>query len=186
MSKESFFSGETLESAALVFGGGAIGGLSVRAYMKSMLRDRGFRVFAASSKEAQDSLLKVTSQNGLPPRRRIEEEGGHVRRALLEDNMTVINVTDPEASQEIGDPSAALMMKAKDPKAAASLAAETLMADGFTAEIVGHTTITDEVQGKMVFLHTDALKPGASLGFREHVKDMGPMPPRWHKGEQPQ
>jgi hypothetical protein len=177
ISKETLFSQETLEHVALVAGGMAAGGLGVKAYMKSMIRDRGFRVFAAKDEAALKTVLEITSEHGLKPRRRIEDKG--VLRALLEDNVTVINATDQEAREEIGSPTSAIMMKAKHPLEAAEHAASLLIDRGYEATIIDQSAISQDTQGEMVFLATNAMEDGVNLGFRQHVTKMGPMPPRW-------
>lgn len=124
---------------------------------------------------ARDTLVALLADFGLKPKYRIDSGG--VKRALLSDDMTIVNCTDPDLYARMGKPSAAIALKVRDPWAAARKAATTLKGSGYEAEILGELD-SDVPNGAMVFVKTNVLE-GGMLVFRRHFLRMGKKPPKW-------
>jgi hypothetical protein len=100
----------------------------------------------------------------------------------MSDNRTVFLVTRPDVWEEMGQPTAAPMLKVKKPAEAAEKAKSLLQEKGFSAEIID--TLGDQTDGEILFVKTDALSCGL-MGFREHVVKMGSKPPKWNPQKTP-
>jgi hypothetical protein len=139
------------------------------------LRDRGSRIFAASSVEGRDAVVKVLAHFGLKPRYRIDSR--EVSRALMSDNQTIVNYTTDPLWETMGRPAAGLALTVKNPAQAAASAVSMLRGAGFEAEVLGELD-PDVPKGAMVFVKTNALE-ATLLVFRRHFFKMGKRPPRW-------
>jgi len=165
------------EALGLVSMGAVLGGLAVRGYMRSLVHDEGHRCFITPDFEALQAVVDVCAENGLEPSREIADE--KVVQALMSDNSTVFLVTRPDVLEEMGEPTAAPMLRVKNPIEAARRAQALFIERGFSGEVID--PISDQTKGDILFVKTDALACGL-IGFREHVVKMGKKPPRWHVG----
>lgn len=137
--------------------------------------DNGFRIYAAKDKNARNAIVNVLAHFGLQPRFQMDSQD--IKRALMADNITVINATSPKNWEAMGKPAAGLALTVQDPKAAANKAVEMLAEAGYTAENLGEMD-SDVPAGAMTFVKTNALE-GTILVFRKHFFKMGPKPPKW-------
>lgn len=137
--------------------------------------DRGSRIFTSPTVEAQVAVVDLLSEFGLPPRFRLDTT--QVKRALMRDGVTIINVTDQELLSRMGNPGAGLALVVDDPLVAARVAKLFLEDRQFTAEILEDAD-PDAPSNSLVFLRSDAFG-GWILVFRKHVIKMGPKPPKW-------
>lgn len=169
------------EILSLLGAGAVIGGVAVRSYMKSLLNDEGHRVYVTPDFEALQAIIGVCETNGLEPAREIKDE--MVYQVLMGDNRTVFLVTRPDVWEDMGRPTAAPMLRVKDPLNAAMEAQKALQEKGFSSEVI--SPMADQTEGEIFFVRTDALSCGL-IGFREHVVKMGPKPPKWSPQRTPE
>src|SRR6185437_12881258 len=110
------------------------GGLAVRGYMRSLVHDEGHRCFITPDFEALQAVVDVCAENGLEPSREIADE--KVVQALMSDNSTVFLVTRPDVLEEMGEPTAAPMLRVKNPIEAARRAQALFIERGFSGEVI--------------------------------------------------
>jgi hypothetical protein len=163
------------EAIGIFSAGATLGAVAVRGYMRSLLHDEGHRVYIAPDFNALKAIVEVCDINGLEPSREITDE--KVSQALMSDNKTVFLVAKDEVLDELGGPTAAPMLRVKDPEEAANTAQLTLMSKGFEAKILN--PLEGQSEGEIRFIKTNALSCGL-IGFREHVVKMGSKPPKWN------
>jgi hypothetical protein len=172
------YSVSPVEAVGLIGMGAVLGGAAVRGYMNSLLHDEGHRVYVTPDFESLQAVIDVCGENGLEPSREIANE--KVVQALMDDNSTVFLVNRPDVWEELGQPTAAPMLRVKKPGEAAERASALFKEKGFTGEVV--SPLEDQDEGEIVFVLTDALSCGM-IGFREHVIKMGKKPPKWSLGK---
>jgi len=123
--------------------------------------DPGSRIFAATSREAQDAIVALLAQHGL--RQRYWGITSGVRRAILWD-WTIISVPSAEVLAKEGGAACSIGLVVDDPKRRAEAAAAFLQARGFSATVVHDA----EPEIPISFVLTDAFI-GTALNFRKHA-----------------
>jgi hypothetical protein len=133
--------------------------------------DRNYQVFTTPSPEAKSAVIDLFGLFGARPRFRADSE--NVERAIFWDG-TIVNYSQPEMFQRVGEPAAAVGFVVRDPVASAMAAVRHLRDRGFQAAMIEGA----EPGLPIVFVTTNALN-GTALVFRPHVLRMGQRPAAW-------
>lgn len=126
--------------------------------------DRGSRIFSATSADSKQVIVELLAQHGIDERFQADSSG--IRRSIMWDG-TIINVSPPDVTRKLGNPSASIGLVATDPVASARSAAEFLKSRGYSAEVV----LDAEPELPIAFVVTDAMV-GTVLNFRKHITQM--------------
>lgn len=166
-----------------IFGMGAVlGGVVMRAYMNSILHDRGHTQLVVPQSHAE-ALLEIFESNGVKPRRKIvqgPQDAPSVVQALLEKSETVLLAAKEESLEAMGQPTCGKTFISKTPLEAAQAAVEVFEEHGIEAHV--DTTVHDE-SGDPLY-HVMAEGCSIALGWRPHGKNMpGPFPAKWTQAD---
>lgn len=126
--------------------------------------DPGSRIFAAASPEGKTAVVELLSKHGVEER--FEVNSGGILRSIMWDG-TIINHSPEAFMQKVGNSSSAIGLVSTEPLKSAQMAAESLKAKGFKAEVIESA----EPGMPVHFVVTDAML-GTALNFRPPVTQM--------------
>jgi hypothetical protein len=150
--------------------------LDARGRLPISIFGRHLFFFAASSERGRNTLAMLLRNFNTKPIFKLDAP--NVKRAIMQDGI-VINYTDPDVHELLGNAGSGLGIIVKNPLVAAKKAAFFLKINHFSEEIILGETIDPTAEpNKFVFVRTDALKD-AVLVFARHPLKSGARPPFW-------
>lgn len=138
--------------------------------------DWGNAIFVCPTKTSRKALFLVLKKHGITPDKRVASE--FVDRAIFFRRLRfIVNVTEPLAWDQLGNPVAGIAIVVKNPFRAAEEAAHILRQAGYRSQVFENPD-PDVLPGALAIVKSDAL-PRLVLVFRQHFIKMGPPPRAW-------